>query len=105
MQRDLINKVKSKCMYKIYEMSYFVVNEEKKSEFERVLSSLMIPIKRLDEVSNTYVVHVTHKLNTYIRRECRFHEVTILSRTLGGVNNEEYREYKEEQKRIQGSGE
>ena len=83
---------------KIYEMSCFVVNAEKNDDFEHVLSILMVPVKGFDETTNTYTIHVTYKLMSYIQRECRFRDVTILSKKMSVVNNEEYKAIKAEQK-------
>jgi len=83
---------------KIYEMSCFVVNAEKNEDFEHVLSILMVPVKAFDESTNTYTIHVTYKLMSYIQRECRFRDVTFLQKKVCVVNNEEYRAYKAEQK-------
>ena len=84
---------------KIYEMNCFVVNHENNDAFEHVLSILMVPVKAYDESSNTYTIHVTYKLWSYIQRECKFRNVTVLvpdKRKV--VNMEEYRAYKAEQK-------
>ena len=85
---------------KIYEINCFVVNADKNDDFEHVLSILMVPVKGYDETSNTYTIHATYKLWSYIQRECRFRDVNVL--TPGGVrkviNLEEYKAYKAELK-------
>ena len=83
---------------KIFEMSSLVVNPAKNNDFEHVLSILMVPVKAYDESTNTYTIHVTYKLMSYIQRECRFRDITILSKKMSVVNNEEYKAFKAEQK-------
>ncbi len=83
---------------KIFEMSCFVVNPEKNDDFEHVLSILMVPMKGFDETTNTYAIHMTYKLMSYIQRECRFRGVTILSKKMNVVNDEEYKAFKAEKR-------
>ena len=83
---------------KIFEMSCFVVNAEKNEDFEKILSLLMVPIKGYDEQTNTYYVHVTYKLWSYINRECGYRDITVLPKKLRVVNEDEYRAFKTAQK-------
>lgn len=84
---------------KIYEINCFVVNPEKNHDFEHVLSILMVPVKAFDESTNTYTIHVTYKLWSYIQRECKFRDVTVTTPgTRKVINQDEYKAFKAEQK-------
>lgn len=85
-------------IFKIFEMSCFVINAEKNDDFERILSLMMVPIKGYDESTNTYYIHVTYKLWSYIKRECGFRDVTVLPKKLRVVNEEIYKAFKAEMK-------
>lgn len=84
---------------KHYEMNCGVVNVEDNESFEKVLAILMIPVQAYNAATNTYTVHVTYKMWSYILRECGFRNIELrLPEHREVVNLEEYRSFKACQK-------
>lgn len=79
---------------KIFEMNCEVVDEKNCENFEKVLALLMVPIQNYDAATDTYTVHVTFKMWSYILRECRFRDIELRLSEKKVVNLEEYQAYK-----------